>query len=76
MGVSKHMGPRTGGRFGGDAIGWYLSRIGKEPLLSPSEEIELAHQVQARKVLMETPSEHRSVEHRKMLEWGGGPVIA
>ena len=75
MGVSKHMGTRTSGRFGGDSIGWYLSRIGKEPLLSPSEEIELAHQVQALKVLMEkVTSEQQSaqqiVEHRKILRLG------
>lgn len=75
MGVSKHMGTRASGRFGGDSIGWYLSRIGKEPLLSPSEEIELAHQVQALKVLMEkVTSEQQSaqqiVEHRKILRLG------
>ncbi len=71
MGVSKYMGTRTSGRFGGDSIGWYLSRIGKEPLLSPSEEIELAHQVQALKVLMETvTSEQQTVEHGKALRSG------
>ena len=71
MGVSKYIGTRTSGRFGGDSIGWYLSRIGKEPLLSPSEEIELAHQVQALKVLMETvTSEQQTVEHRKALRSG------
>ncbi len=71
MGVSKYMGTRTSGRFGGDSIGWYLSRIGKEPLLSPREEIELAHQVQALKVLMETvTSEQQTVEHRKALRSG------
>ena len=71
MGVSKHMGTRTSGRFGGDSIGWYLSRIGKEPLLSPSEEIELAHQVQALKVLMEAvTSQQQTVEHRKALRSG------
>ena len=71
MGVSKYVGTRSSGRFGGDSIGWYLSRIGKEPLLSPSEEIELAHQVQALKVLMETvTSEQQTVEHRKALRSG------
>lgn len=71
MGVSNHMSTRTSGRFGGDSIGWYLSRIGKEPLLSPSEEIELAHQVQALKVLMETvTSAQQTVEHRKTFRSG------
>lgn len=71
MGISKNTGVRTNGRFGGDSIGWYLSRIGKEPLLSPSEEIELAHQVQALKTLMETsPSPPQTVEQRKIFRSG------
>ena len=70
-GISKQIGPRTSGRCGGDAIGWYLSRIGKEPLLTASEEIELAHRVQALKILMETvPSEQQTVENRKTLRSG------
>ncbi|CZB19174.1 sigma-70 family RNA polymerase sigma factor [Candidatus Synechococcus spongiarum] len=71
MSIPKHIGPRTSGRLGGDAIGWYLSRIGKEPLLTPSEEIELAHQVQALKVLMGTAtSEQQTVEYRKAFRSG------
>ena len=71
MGISKHMGAGTSGRFGGDSIGWYLSRIAKEPLLSPSEEIELAHQVQALKKLMETvPSAQQTAEQRKIFRSG------
>ena len=71
MGIFKHMGTPTGGRFGGDSVGWYLSRIGREPLLTPSEEIELAHQVQALKVLMETvPLAPQTVEQRRIFRLG------
>ena len=69
--IAKHVGPGAGGRFNGDAIGWYLSRIGREPLLSPVEEIELAHQVQALKLLKETiPSPQQTFEHRKVFRLG------
>ena len=75
MGVSKHTGTHTSGRFRGDSIGWYLSRIGKEPLLTPREEIELAHQVQALKTLMETapfPGQTvgQTVEQRRIVRLG------
>ncbi len=70
-GVSKYIGTHTTGQFRGDSIGWYLSRIGKEPLLSPHEEIELAHQVQALKLLKGTvPSTQQTVEQRKILRAG------
>ena len=42
---------RGGGRLSTDSIGWYLSNIGRVPLLTPAEEIELAHQVQQMKRL-------------------------
>ena len=35
-------------RRGNDPISWYLSNIGRVPLLTPSEEIELGNQVQKR----------------------------
>ena len=71
MGTSRQMDTCTGGRFGGDSVGWYLSRIGKEPLLSPREEIELAHQVQALKILTETvPYAQQTVEQRKTFRSG------
>ena len=70
-GVSKYIGTSTSGRLNGDSISWYLSKIGKEPLLSPSEEIELAHQVQALKVLQEKgPCAQQTVEHRKAFRSG------
>ena len=33
-------------RRGKDSISWYLSEIGRRPLLTPDEEIELGNQVQ------------------------------
>ncbi|MXY19342.1 MAG: sigma-70 family RNA polymerase sigma factor, partial [Synechococcus sp. SB0664_bin_36] len=45
--------------------------IGKEPLLTPREEIELAHQVQALKTLVETvPPAQQTVEQRKIFQAG------
>ncbi|MGA0338664.1 MAG: sigma-70 factor domain-containing protein, partial [Vulcanococcus sp.] len=34
-------------RRSSDPISWYLSTIGRVPLLTPAEEIELGNQVQA-----------------------------
>lgn len=40
-------------RRSSDSITWYLSTIGREPLLTPAEEIELGNQVQAMMRLVE-----------------------
>ncbi|MGB0530295.1 MAG: sigma-70 factor domain-containing protein, partial [Synechococcus sp.] len=46
---------RQSGRLATDSIGYYLSSIGRVPLLTAAEEIELAHHVQAMKELLEVP---------------------
>ena len=40
-------------RRGSDPIGWYLQNIGRVPLLTPAEEIELGNQVQKMMILTE-----------------------
>ena len=42
-----------------DSIGYYLSTIGRVPLLTPAEEIELAHHVQNMKRIMQAPDQDR-----------------
>jgi RNA polymerase primary sigma factor len=43
----------SGRRSRTDSIHWYLATIGREPLLTPAEEIELGNQVQAMMRLLE-----------------------
>ncbi|WP_320666720.1 RpoD/SigA family RNA polymerase sigma factor [Prochlorococcus sp. MIT 1307] len=61
---------RTGGRLGTDAIGFYLSSIGRVPLLTPAEEIELAHHVQKMKKLLEVPLEEQNPRQRHQIRMG------
>jgi RNA polymerase primary sigma factor len=63
-------GSRGGGRLSTDSIGWYLSNIGRVPLLTAAEEIELAHQVQQMKRLVETPEEERTPRERHQVRMG------
>jgi RNA polymerase primary sigma factor len=60
----------AGSRFGGDSIGWYLSTIGRVPLLTAAEEIELAHHVRAGKELSEVPAAERTARQNHQIRMG------
>ena len=51
---------RQSNRLATDAIGFYLTSIGRVPLLTPAEEIELAHHVQQMKDFLSIPLEKRT----------------
>ncbi len=61
---------RQGGRLGTDSIGFYLSSIGRVPLLTPAEEIELAHHVQKMKELIQLPLEEQTPRQRHQIRMG------
>ena len=61
---------RQGGRLGTDAIGFYLTNIGRVPLLTPAEEIELAHHVQTMKELLNLSEHERSTRQRHQIKMG------
>jgi RNA polymerase primary sigma factor len=49
---------------------WYLASIGREPLLTASEEIELGNQVQAMMLLLEEKREEYTAHQRKIIKVG------
>jgi RNA polymerase primary sigma factor len=49
---------------------WYLASIGREPLLTPAEEIELGNQVQAMMLLLESPDDALSDHQRRLIRIG------
>ncbi len=55
---------------GADSISWYLASIGREPLLTPAEEIELGNQVQAMMALAEQKKDDYSPQERKIIKIG------
>ena len=57
-------------RRGSDSMTWYLASIGREPLLTASEEIELGNQVQAMMELMEQKRDNYSPHERKIIKVG------
>ena len=67
---SSRSASRSGGRLSSDSIGWYLTMIGRVPLLTPAEEIELAHQVQQMKQLITIPADERSPRERQQIRMG------
>ena len=52
-------------RRGNDPISWYLQNIGRVPLLTPAEEIELGNQVQKMMILTEDKGAKKSNKNRK-----------
>jgi len=61
---------RKSTRIASDSIGHYLSSIGRVPLLTAAEEIELAHHVQNMKKLLENPENETSSKHRYQIKIG------
>ena len=61
---------RSGRRFATDSIGFYLSSIGRVPLLTAAEEIELAHHVQKMKQLLEVAKEKQTQRERHQIRMG------
>ena len=68
--TSTGRGSRSSGRLATDSIGHYLSSIGRVPLLTAAEEIELAHHVQAMKELLDTQEEDRTPKQRHRIRMG------
>ena len=57
-------------RRSSDPITWYLATIGREPLLTPAEEIELGNQVQTMMRLMEEGERELSDQEKKFVRIG------
>jgi len=57
-------------RRSSDPISWYLGTIGREPLLTPAEEIELGNQVQAMMQLLERDGDEYTTQEQKILRVG------
>jgi RNA polymerase primary sigma factor len=70
MTASTFKGSAGSSRRGSDSMTWYLASIGREPLLTPSEEIELGNQVQSMMQLVEEKKDDYSILERKTIKVG------
>lgn len=61
---------KPSGRVATDSIGWYLGTIGRVPLLTPAEEIELAHHVRQGKELQQLPPEALTSRQKRQIRMG------
>jgi RNA polymerase primary sigma factor len=71
MTASSLQGEKSSRSRGGDPISWYLTSIGREPLLTPAEEIELGNQVQAMMQLTQSGEpDHPTDQERQLIRIG------
>ncbi|MEB3235925.1 MAG: sigma-70 family RNA polymerase sigma factor [Cyanobacteriota bacterium] len=70
MNASTLQGSDGTRRRSSDPISWYLATIGREPLLTAAEEIELGNQVQAMMHLLEEGEREFSEKERKTIRIG------
>ena len=68
--LSTKQNQKKSGRIASDSIGYYLSSIGRVPLLTAAEEIELAHHVQNMKKLQKIPENERSSRNNHQIKVG------
>jgi len=68
--AAKAASQRSTRPLSADSIGWYLGTIGRVPLLTAAEEIELSHHVQAAKKLQDLPEEELTAQHKRRIRMG------
>ena len=68
--ISGKNSQRRSARHTTDSIGYYLSTIGRVPLLTAAEEIELAHHVQKMKRILNLPDKDRSLKDKQQIRLG------
>jgi len=68
--LTSKQSQKKSGRIASDSIGHYLSSIGRVPLLTPAEEIELAHHVQNMKKLLQIPEAERTQRNLYQIKIG------